>query len=38
VIQGPDDWLYILRVRALGWETLPSLHVEVANTFAFVQP
>ncbi|MCD6286530.1 MAG: hypothetical protein J7M39_11520, partial [Anaerolineae bacterium] len=38
VIQGPDDWLYILRVRALGWETLPSLHVEVASTFTFVQP
>jgi len=38
VIQGPDDWLYILRVRALGREMLPSLHVEVANTFAFVQP
>ncbi|MCJ7551093.1 MAG: hypothetical protein MUQ30_15570 [Anaerolineae bacterium] len=35
VIQGADDWLYILRVRALGRETLPSLHVEVANTFAF---
>jgi len=38
VIQGPDDWLYILRVRALGLEMLTSLHVEVANTFAFVQP
>ena len=35
VIQGPDDWLYILRVRALGRETLPSLHVEVVGTFAF---
>lgn len=35
VIQAPDDWLYILRVRALARETLPSLHVEVVNTFAF---
>ena len=36
VIQSPDDWLYILRVRALGRETLPPLHTEVVNTFAFV--
>jgi hypothetical protein len=35
VIQGPDYWLYVLRVRAVGEETIPILLQEVAATFAF---
>jgi hypothetical protein len=35
VIQGPDLWLYAVRVRALGVEEVPSLHAEVARTFGF---
>jgi len=35
VIQGPDFRLYVLRVRAVGADVLPSLHVEVVNTFGF---
>lgn len=37
VIQGPDRWLYVLRVRGLGRE-IPYLMREVAATFAFVEP
>jgi len=38
VIQGSDFWLYVLRVRSLGGDDLPSLHVEVAGTFGFAEP
>lgn len=37
VVQGPDYWLYVLRVRALGGEAIPGLTREVGETFAFVQ-
>lgn len=36
VIQAPDDWLYILRVRGVGVEELPQIHRQVAETFSFV--
>ena len=35
VVQGPDYWLYVLRVRALGGETIPVLLRQVWETFAF---
>ncbi len=35
VIQGKNFWLYVLRIRAVGTETIPSLIDEVAATFAF---
>jgi hypothetical protein len=35
VVQGPDYWLYVLRVRALGGEAIPRLMREVGETFAF---
>ncbi|MGC9348363.1 MAG: hypothetical protein ACP5JG_09525 [Anaerolineae bacterium] len=37
VIQGSDFWLYTLRVRALAAASVPPLHREVAQTFAFVE-
>ena len=37
VIQGPDHWLYVLRVRALGREVIPRLHREVVATFGFIE-
>lgn len=37
VVQGPDYWLYVLRVRALGGDTIPQLTHEVGGTFAFVE-
>jgi hypothetical protein len=37
VVQGPDHWLYALRIRALGGEAIPTLMREVGETFAFVQ-
>jgi len=33
VIQGLDHWLYVLRVRAVGAETIPPLIHQVAETF-----
>lgn len=36
VVQGPDYWLYVLRVRALGGSDIPKLMREVGETFAFV--
>jgi hypothetical protein len=36
VVQGPDYWLYLLQVRALGGETIPPLLREVWETFTFV--
>lgn len=36
VIQGEDEWLYILRVRATGGDAIPLLHLQVAETFGFL--
>ena len=38
VIQGADEWLYILRVRATGGDMIPVLHQEVAESFGFLNP
>jgi len=35
VVQGPDLWLYVLRVRAMGSEAIPALMRQVWETFAF---
>jgi hypothetical protein len=35
VVQGPDYWLYVLRIRALGGDVIPDLTREVGETFAF---
>jgi hypothetical protein len=35
VIQGPNYWLYVLRIRAVGAETIPVLMQEIAATFTF---
>jgi hypothetical protein len=37
VVQGPDYWLYVLRVRAMGGSDIPRLIREVGETFAFVE-
>ncbi len=39
VVQGPDHWLYVLRVRAVGGESdvIPPLLRQVWETFAFVE-
>jgi hypothetical protein len=37
VVQGPDYWLYVLRVRALGSDVIPKLIREVGETFVFVE-
>jgi hypothetical protein len=37
VVQGPDYWLYVLRVRALGGSDIPRLIREVGETFAFAE-
>ncbi len=37
VVQGPDYWLYVLRVRATGGETIPAISQQVWETFAFVE-
>jgi hypothetical protein len=39
VVQGPDYWLYVLRVRAVGSESdvIPPLLRQVWETFAFVE-
>lgn len=37
VVQGPDDWLYVLRVRAIGGKAIPSLLHQVWKTFTFVE-
>ncbi len=36
VVQGPDYRLYVLRIRAMGSETIPPLLRQVWETFAFV--
>jgi hypothetical protein len=35
VMQGPDYHLYVLRLRALGTETIPPLLRQVGQTFSF---
>jgi hypothetical protein len=35
VVQGADFWLYAVRVRATGGETIPQLLEQVWETFAF---
>jgi hypothetical protein len=35
VIQGPDHWLYVLRMRAVGQDTIPSLIRQVGQTLTF---
>ena len=35
VIQGPDHWLYVLRLRAVGEGGIPTVMHEVWETFAF---
>jgi hypothetical protein len=37
VVQGPDYWLYVLRVRTLGGEAIPPLLRQVWGTFSFVE-
>ena len=37
VVQGPDYWLYVLRVRALGGEAIPLLLRQVWETFTFLE-
>lgn len=37
VIQGPDAWLYLVRVRTLGGDEIPSLINQVWSTFAFAK-
>ena len=38
VVQGPDYWLYVLQVRALGGETIPPLLRQVWETFTLCPP
>jgi hypothetical protein len=35
VIQGPDHWLYVLRMRAVGRDTIPTLIRQVGRTLTF---
>ncbi len=35
VLQGPDHWLYVLRMRAVGQDTIPSLIRQVGQTLMF---
>jgi hypothetical protein len=37
VIQGPDRWLYVLRVRWMGGADMPLLLRQVRETFTFVE-
>ncbi len=37
VVQGPDYWLYVLRMQAIGSDTIPPLLRQVWETFAFVE-
>ena len=37
IVQGPDYWLYVLRLRALGQSAIPSLLRQVGATFTFVE-
>ena len=35
VIQGPDDWLYVLRLRQIGRDPVPPILSLVRDTFSF---
>ena len=35
VVQGPDFWLYVLKIRARGGATIPPILYQVRDTFAF---
>jgi hypothetical protein len=37
VVQGPDHWLYVLRMRTLGDEDIPLLLRQVWETFTFIE-
>lgn len=37
VVQGPDQWLYVLRVRATAGEAVPPILRQVQETFAWVE-
>jgi hypothetical protein len=37
VVQGDDYQLYVLRVRAIGGESIPPLLRQVGETFTFVE-
>jgi hypothetical protein len=37
VIHSDDHWLYVLRIRAVGEDTIPTLVREVGETFAFLE-
>jgi hypothetical protein len=36
VVQGPDDWLYVLRVRALGGGAIPQFLQQIRDTLTWV--
>jgi hypothetical protein len=36
VVQGPDHWLYALRLRSNGGEAIPTVLYLIRDTFAFV--
>lgn len=36
VVQGPDHWLYTLRLRATGEEAIPTVLYLIRDTFTFV--
>ena len=36
VVQGPDYWLYVLRLRSTGEEAIPAILYLIRDTFAFV--
>jgi hypothetical protein len=35
VVQGPDHWLYVLRIRAIEGGSIPSLLRQIRDTFTF---
>ena len=35
VVQGDDFWLYVLRIRTVGGDAIPTLMRDVGATFAF---
>jgi len=37
VVQGPDYWLYVVRVRALGGESIPPLFHQIWETFTLTE-
>jgi hypothetical protein len=35
VVQGPDFWLYVLRIRGRGGAPIPLILYQVRDTFSF---